>query len=75
MSKLVNQSELVMGQRYWLDDIKDVSGVYIGTCSENGSVLFNDAAGDGAGKYIPRDDKVTLGFRPLQEFTWETYES
>lgn len=44
MSKQVNSQDLVIGQRYWLDAMKDVSGVYIG--KDENSYMFHKLIGE-----------------------------
>jgi hypothetical protein len=63
-------SELVIGQRYWLDRMKDVSGVYKGIDESHGNaIIFNDVIG--TSKYMPRDEHGTVGFEPFPDYGWE----
>lgn len=43
MKKDITSSELTIGTRYWLDTVKNVSGVFEGT--KNGLDLFSDQQG------------------------------
>lgn len=73
MRKQVEVSQLVIGQRYWLDDHKDVSAVFKGIEDGSGSILFIDM--NGPRRYAPRDGDGTIGFVPFEGFTFEPVES
>lgn len=44
-NKNVTSESLIVGKRYWLDPVKDVSGIYIGI-NKRGSYTFSDIEGN-----------------------------
>ncbi len=57
---------LIVGKRYWLDGIKDVSGVYAG---KDGGYCFNQIEGE-IGLYQQRDSPfgTVIGFDDPDDF-------
>lgn len=54
----MNASELIIGQRYWLDKVKDVSAVYLGRDYRN-RVCFKEPEGNNC---YSLDSDGTIGF-------------
>lgn len=50
---------LEIGKRYWLDSVKDVSGIFIGL-TKSGTAEFNSIEGDNC-YLLDSDDHVRLG--------------
>jgi hypothetical protein len=58
--------ELIVGQRYWLDRSKDVSGVYIGDNIVTGGPIFKEI--EGLNIYESEDSDGSVRFATKNNF-------